>query len=439
MLGLGMTMTGCGLPLNNNELGSSKGSNLPSGAVVLQISSADFPIDETQATRSGPGPWNRSERCGTQGGMYWVSVNNNTIKNSMTWRAQLQQGRYAVLAFIPGCNATTRNARYKIRHAGGETVVTVNQYEFSQVWRLLGIYNFGPEGSVILADDTGEAASTGRKVGFDAIAWVPVADRFGAPLASTLITQPFGDGHCNNSGSYGHLGEDLSASLGTAVLATANGIVTQVGTGWNNGWGNAYVVMHVLPDQSLRYSVYAHLNPINNTTDAKLHQIVRIGQRIGNSGNSGNSTNPHLHFGIKDRDGFGAAYTGSNFAGDSFTHNGVTYYMPSRIAGYRVNPPNAPTNLTATAVSSSQIDLTWSHDGRNVQSFQIERSSDGRTWNRIITCHLRSNARSYQDKGLAPGTTYHYRVRAYDAYDTKNGTMGNASGYSNVASATTRR
>ncbi len=162
--------------------------------------------------------------------------------------------------------------------------------------------------------------------------------------------------------------------------------------------------------------MYAHLNDFKggDGADTKLHQIVRIGQRIASSGNTGRSTAPHLHFEIKDGDSYGLGYTDSNFDGDSYTdrRNGVTYYMPSQLAGYRSNPPNSPTSLQATAVSSSQINLTWLHDGRNVQSFQVERSSDGRTWNRIVICKLGANARSYSDMGLASKTTYHYRVRA---------------------------
>ncbi len=164
VLGLGVAVAGCGLASVKNEFENSKDSTSLSQSVGLQSTSADLPIDETQAAKSGPGPWNRSTNCGSQGGMDWVSVNGNTVKNSMTWSVQLQSARYAVLAFIPGCNATTQSARYKVRHAGGEAVVTVNQNALSQVWRLLGIYDFGQQGSVVLADDTGEAASTGRRV-----------------------------------------------------------------------------------------------------------------------------------------------------------------------------------------------------------------------------------------------------------------------------------
>ncbi len=88
--------------------------------------------------------------------------------------------------------------------------------------------------------------------------------------------------------------------------------------------------------------------------------------------------------------------------------------------------PLAPTGLTATTVSASQISLTW-NDVTGETGFKIERSTDGVNWTQIGTTAV--NVTSYQSTGLSGGTTYYYRVRATDA--------GGDSGYSNQASATT--
>jgi subtilase family protein/fibronectin type III domain protein len=90
-------------------------------------------------------------------------------------------------------------------------------------------------------------------------------------------------------------------------------------------------------------------------------------------------------------------------------------------------PPAAPTGLTATAVSSSQIDLAWSDNSNNETAFEIERSTDGSSFTPRAT--VGANETTFQDTGLAGSTTYWYRVNA------TNG--GGDSGYSNVASATT--
>jgi serine protease len=86
-------------------------------------------------------------------------------------------------------------------------------------------------------------------------------------------------------------------------------------------------------------------------------------------------------------------------------------------------PPTAPTNLTATAVSSSRIDLAWSASSDNVgvTGYKVFRDAA-----QIAA----TAARSYSDTGLAPSTTHSYYVVAFDA-------ASNESAPSNTASATT--
>jgi hypothetical protein len=72
--------------------------------------------------------------------------------------------------------------------------------------------------------------------------------------------------------------------------------------------------------------------------------------------------------------------------------------------------PAAPTNLTATATSSSQINLAWTDNSTNETGFLVERSPDGVNFTQIGTAAV--NATTYQDAGLTASTTYYYRVRA---------------------------
>jgi len=92
-------------------------------------------------------------------------------------------------------------------------------------------------------------------------------------------------------------------------------------------------------------------------------------------------------------------------------------------------PPEAPSNLTVTGVSSSRIELAWDDNSTNEDGFIIERkagSSD--LWSEIAW--VGAGETSYVDTGLWPGTTYVYRVRAYNS--------GGDSPCSNNASARTR-
>ncbi len=85
--------------------------------------------------------------------------------------------------------------------------------------------------------------------------------------------------------------------------------------------------------------------------------------------------------------------------------------------------PTAPSNLTATATSGTQINLSWtaSTDNIGVAGYTIYR--DGVAIQNVTST-------SYSNTGLSPNTTYAYTVKAYDA-------TNNISIASNTASATT--
>jgi chitodextrinase len=88
-------------------------------------------------------------------------------------------------------------------------------------------------------------------------------------------------------------------------------------------------------------------------------------------------------------------------------------------------PPSTPTNLVGTALSSSQINLSWnpSSDNVGVTGYRVIRNG--------IQIGTTANPSSYGDTGLSPARTYRYSVAAYDA-------AGNASMVSRAVSARTQ-
>ncbi len=78
-------------------------------------------------------------------------------------------------------------------------------------------------------------------------------------------------------------------------------------------------------------------------------------------------------------------------------------------------PPAAPTDLAAEAISSSQINLTWTDNDTTEQGFRIERCTGDGCTEFLQVATVEANVTSYADTGLSASTSYSYRVRAYNA------------------------
>jgi glucose/arabinose dehydrogenase len=86
-----------------------------------------------------------------------------------------------------------------------------------------------------------------------------------------------------------------------------------------------------------------------------------------------------------------------------------------------------PAGVTAAAVSTSQVDLSWSVAAGDASAFRVERSADGIHFAPVTV--VAASTFHYSDQGLAAGTIYVYRVQAVSS--------AGVSAYSTTAAAAT--
>jgi hypothetical protein len=90
-------------------------------------------------------------------------------------------------------------------------------------------------------------------------------------------------------------------------------------------------------------------------------------------------------------------------AGDNSAYsNVITATTPN-------DTPDAPIGLTASGITTSSIDLSWTDGSNNELAFKVERSTDGVGF--VETGTTAVDITSFTSSGLTIGTKYYYRVR----------------------------
>lgn len=115
-----------------------------------------------------------------------------------------------------------------------------------------------------------------------------------------------------------------------------------------------------------------------------------------------------------------------------FDWDNATEYGPAELtiaSSEMATPPAAPTSLSATTVSSSQINLSWTDNASNEQGFKVYKSTDGVNYYLHATIST-PNTTSYSVTGLTPAIQYSFKVQAYNG--------SGSSSDSNTATATTQ-
>ena len=128
----------------------------------------------------------------------------------------------------------------------------------------------------------------------------PVGDPYRFAVSTVRGATPFevSRGFSEPEGERRHEGADFSNGRGGDIVhATAHGLVVLAEQRDTADFGSRIVVAHRLPDGSLAYSVYAHLEP----GSIQVHEGERVwlAQPLARVGHSGNASGDHLHFELR--------------------------------------------------------------------------------------------------------------------------------------------
>ena len=227
--------------------------------------------------------------------------------------------------------------------------------------QLFGIYGFAPNLVYAVGGNDLNNWEFGNIYRYDGITWSEVCDHYQVPFLTDIGgSSQYNMFAMSSDGNILHYSEHRNLT----VSSSTGGTVTTPGIG-----NFSYI----------------------RSTNASIIATPNSGYDFANwSGDNGSIANP-------------------NAASTTITMNG-NYSIKANFTTI----PNAPSNLVATAVSTTQINLTWQDNSNHETGFKIERKTGaGGTYAQITT--VGANVTAYSNTGLTLNTTYYYRVRSYSA------------------------
>jgi LysM repeat protein len=218
--------------------------------------------------------------------LFDVSVNTIMWANNLKSRV-ITQGDTLIILPITGIKHTVKKGDTlasvaKKYRADDQDIASYNGLSENAVLAV-GETIIVPDGEIDIVKTTTKPKNISRKP--------RILNTYSYTAPSGFLIRPISGGR-KTQGIHGHNGVDLASSIGTPVMAAADGkvIVAKLG-GYNGGYGNLIIISH---DKGIQ-TVYGHLNAIYITQG----QTVSQGQTIGELGNTGKSTGPHLHFEVR--------------------------------------------------------------------------------------------------------------------------------------------
>ncbi|MEK7147840.1 MAG: peptidoglycan DD-metalloendopeptidase family protein [Patescibacteria group bacterium] len=214
----------------------------------------------------------------TMGGiaqMFGVSVNTIMWSNDLKSKT-LKIGQELVILPITGVKHVVKS---------GDTLASISKKYQAELDDILS-YNSIPAGSKLIVGDT-IIVPGGSLNGTQVV----TNNSNNQTVNSGYYIRPINSGR-KSQGIHGYNAVDLAASVGTPIMASADGTVVIARTsGYNGGYGLYVAIKHANGTQT----VYGHMSKVNVVVGQRVEQ----GEVIGAVGNTGRSTGTHVHFEIR--------------------------------------------------------------------------------------------------------------------------------------------
>ncbi len=423
------------------------------GAMVWPVRERDMNGAETIVDNGDAGyvesaGWTTVSPNGYGGGSYaYAETTTEAPSAAATWSATLPaDGKYAVYVWYrPGTNRAP-DARYTVHHAGGDTVVTVNQQHHGYTWHYVGTYGFrGGEaasvtldnhstcdGGVVIADAVRFGGGTfdelgsiftaapqapdrpwyevaafyySQKMGLDTSDYEEFNDVIARPIYARWEHAGTGDdavyvswhsngwtGLIRGTESYAHNGDGNPRTEGSLELRHAihTELINDIRAGWDATW----------PDRGERLANYGELRLLwdDNPADCMPGALVEIAYH----------DNPADADALKDPQ--------FELLAARAVYQGIAKYFLGPNAPLL---PEPPTHLAVTNLGGGKVELSWQPPatdgsglaGHAATGYRVYTSSDGLGWSNgtavVGTQHTVS--------ALADGQLLYVRVTATNA------------------------
>lgn len=405
------------------------------GANVWTVRERDMNTNEIIIDNDQPenyqetGSWTTSKTNGFQNRSYRYTITKPTATATARFTSNITKpGKYWVsVHYVSGVNRTV-DARYRIQHAGGESVVSVNQEVHGDTWVYLGQFYFEKQVNIILSNESSES---GQAVIADAVRLgggfgnVPDCDfgkSSGEPRyeeAARYFAAYQGFPHCFNDVITRPHYAEWELAKGTAQ-EKRNAIYLSWHSNGNGSSGTeTYVHAYRARRGSRTLQRYIHKELIGDIRQEWDEDWIDRGRKSADFGElRALQTMPGvlLEMGFHDHAGDVKALLDPQFRNITAraVYKGIVRYHAKLNDTKPVFLPEPPGAIWATGTADNKIELSWEapayggSKGDRATAYRVYLSKNGKGF----ANGLYTKNKEFTFSELNPGQTYYFQITA---------------------------